>query len=265
MNKEQVKEERKHLQSIGKEPHLIYGYLCKTTNKWYIGQTIQSTLQKRAKGNGYGYLHSHGIKMKTKFANAILKYGWKNFEPYIFEVCSLEDVDALEQYYIVLFDSIKNGYNSQTGGQKHHHHTEETKLKISLMKKGEKNYNYGGGMATAKQIENSRRVASTILQSPEVRKKVFENRMRGETHYLFGKHLSNETKEKISEKVKGKNKYGKNGRARKIYCITDNKLFSCAKEAADYYGLTSGSSITACCKNKRKRAAKKEFRYYEEK
>ena len=94
---DEVKHKRKYFKSIGKDPYIIYGYLCKTTNKWYIGQTVKSTLQKRAHGNGYGYLNSHGKTMRTKFANAILKYGWINFEPYIFEVCSIDEVDILEQ------------------------------------------------------------------------------------------------------------------------------------------------------------------------
>lgn len=261
----EIKQKRNYLKSIGKDAYLIYGYLCKITQKWYIGQTVESTLQKRARGSGYGYINSHGKKMKTKFANAILKYGWINFQPYIFEVCSIDEVDKLEEKYIKIFDSLKNGYNSQSGGQKHHRHTEETKLKISLMKRGAKNYNYGGGMATKKQIENSKRVASTILQSPEVRKKVFENRCKGEKHYLYGKNMDIKIKNKISNSLKGRYKYGNNPLAKKIYCITDDKIFSCAKEAADYYGLTSGTSITACCKKKRNKAAKKEFMYYEEK
>lgn len=263
LSKEEIIKKRKEIIKDSKIPSIIYGYFCKITNKWYIGQTIKSTLSKRARC-GNGYINSHGKEMSTKFANAIKEFGWENFIPYVFNVCDIKNADAEENKYIKLYDSLLNGYNSQSGGKNHFNHTQETKDKIRNMKKGEKNYNYGV-TTSPKQKEVAKIIASTILQRPEVIKKRNEHIMRGENHYLYGKHHSIETKEKLSKSLKGKNKYGNNGLAKKIYCITDNKIFSCAKECADYYGLTSGTSITACCTGKRKRAKGKEFVYYEKK
>jgi hypothetical protein len=45
--------------------------------------------------------------------------------------------------------------------------------------------------------------------------------IRGENHYLYGKHLSEETKEKISVKLSD----GLNPAARKVQCIGTGQIF----------------------------------------
>lgn len=55
--------------------------------------------------------------MQEKFYNAILKYGWNNFEHSILEEkLTLEEALLKEAYYIDFFDAINNGYNVSTGG-----------------------------------------------------------------------------------------------------------------------------------------------------
>lgn len=264
LTNEDVKCKQKELLNQGIKPYLIYGYRCIYSNKWYIGQTCKSTLRQRARdGAGYLYNKKKELVKTCKFANAIIKYGWQSFEPYIFYVCVEKEADQLEKDTIKLFNSVKNGYNTQTGGQKHHTHSEETKKLISEMKKGAKNYNYGR-TTSQKQKEASRIVASTVLQDPEVIAKRNKKLPRGKDHYMYGKHWSPEMIKQFSDAHKGKKMGGENSMARPVYCITDNKIFSCAKEAGNYYNLTSGTGITACCRKRLKRIRGKEFCYYEE-
>ena len=63
---------------------------------------------------------------------------------------------------------------------------------------------------------------------------------------------------RASEKMKGKYEGSKHLKARKIQCITTGKKFSTIKEAIDFYFLNyyTESSITMCCKGKRKSAGK---------
>lgn len=91
---------------------VIYSFKNKLNNKRYIGQStvpkhryIQHIINSR---NG----------SKTHFHRAICKYGINNFEYTILEEIvrpSYEeykkDINKLELYYIVMFDSFNNGYN----------------------------------------------------------------------------------------------------------------------------------------------------------
>lgn len=93
-----------------------YGYIYKITNKIngkpYVGQTIKTDINER----WYRYKGLH-CKQQPKIYNALLKYGVENF---IFEIIDLsatdqKDLDALEDQYIIRFNSIKNGYNCIPG------------------------------------------------------------------------------------------------------------------------------------------------------
>lgn len=85
--------------------YTIYAHINSINKKAYIGITKRKPEERWGK-NGYGY------RKQTKFFNAILKYGWNNFEHKILEKAESEDI-ALEKeaYYIQKFDSIQNGYN----------------------------------------------------------------------------------------------------------------------------------------------------------
>lgn len=51
--------------------------------------------------------------------------------------------------------------------------------------------------------------------------------------------VSEETKEKISKALMGKMVSGKHPQAKKVIC--DGKIFNCAKDCADYYGIKTGT------------------------
>lgn len=109
--------------------YIVYRYRNKINNKSYIGQTRQKT-SVRSKFNGSGY------KDSPKFWKAIQKYGWEQFELTILKAnCSAEEADLYEQQYIIQFDSIKNGYNIDGGGQINHIVSKETVQKRNVTRK----------------------------------------------------------------------------------------------------------------------------------
>lgn len=76
------------------------------------------------------------------------------------------------------------------------------------------------------------------------------NGLKGEKHPNYGKHLSEEIRNKISESHKGKGKSKNAANAKPVICITTKRVFYTAKDAADYYSLDN-STIAKCCRGKR--------------
>ena len=90
---------------------IIYLHKNKVNGKCYIGQTFQKPNERWKNGNGY--------RNQPKFYNAILKYGWDNFEHIILEQNLSEDIiDEREKYWIDYYKSFlpENGYNLTLGG-----------------------------------------------------------------------------------------------------------------------------------------------------
>jgi group I intron endonuclease len=79
----------------------IYAHKNKINGKYYIGITSQS-IKKRWGTKGSPY------KNQTKFANAIKKYGWNNFEHIVLEETdSMTTADKLEKEYIKRQKKVK--------------------------------------------------------------------------------------------------------------------------------------------------------------
>ena len=88
----------------------IYKIQNKINNKCYIGQSIN--IDRRWKEHKRKYYFED-----TKFYRAIRKYGLENFEFSIIEECSPEDLDERENYWIVYYNTIEEGYNSLLSNQ----------------------------------------------------------------------------------------------------------------------------------------------------
>lgn len=99
---------------------IIYRYTS-PSGKCYIGQTINEHTRK--------YQHKYHAFNETckdydkPFYRAIRKYGWDSFEYEILNTVVVDTVeelvdklDTLEVYYIGIYDSYNNGYNSTIGG-----------------------------------------------------------------------------------------------------------------------------------------------------
>ena len=117
--------------------------------KPYVGQAKK--FRKRMnnhKSNGKRAWINHAKYQEGKRKNKVAaisfgihKHGWENMEIIILEKYVVWDqqlLDSREQYFIRFYDSLKNGYNSNEGGNrcKSHPCSEETKAKISAAAMG---------------------------------------------------------------------------------------------------------------------------------
>lgn len=98
----------------------IYCHTNIINGKKYIGQTtkIPYTLRWKSQENSY--------RSSSKFYNAIKKYGWQNFKHEVIEQIQeqnihdlLNKLNELEEFYIIKYDSIANGYNQKSNGENH--------------------------------------------------------------------------------------------------------------------------------------------------
>lgn len=175
----------------------------KVNLKMYVGQSRD--IAKRF------YCHGYISKKKasTYIHRAIKKYGEENFDFLIWEECSHEELNEKESYLIKELETLApGGYNCTTGGdcckvceesrlkmsidrrgEKSvwfgKHHTEETKRKIGDKQLGSKNHNYG--KATPEDV---------LIKISESHK--------GDKNHFYGKKHTEETKKKIAESRKGK-------------------------------------------------------------
>ena len=108
----------------------IYKFTHIDSGRSYIGQTIQDPNQRRLE-------HINGSKYSTRtyhFHNAIKKYGIDSF---IFEVIdssasSLEELNILEEKYVIEYDSINNGFNIRNpGGNKTHNPESIERMRVA--------------------------------------------------------------------------------------------------------------------------------------
>lgn len=145
--------------------------------KVYIGITM--TDPKKRWGGGSGY------RKQPKIYNAILYYGWKNVKhDILYTGLSKEEAEATEIRLIAQYNSTKNGYNIENGGNTVGTHSEETKRKI------------GEGNRKKKK------------PCSEERKRYLHEIMSGENHPLYGTHLSEKQKAEHSAFMMG-NQYAK--------------------------------------------------------
>ena len=85
----------------------VYKHENLETHQVYIGITEQEPVLRWGK-NGKGY------RKQSKFFDAILEYGWKNFSHEILFTNIKSELEArkIETNLIVKYDAIQNGYNS---------------------------------------------------------------------------------------------------------------------------------------------------------
>ena len=112
----------------------VYQILNTSNGKVYIGQTIDP--KRRWHHHKY-----YNKKTNQHFTYAFKKYGVESFQFYIIqELYSKQEMDDAEIYWIKYYNSKNDnfGYNITEGGSKAlgFKHSEETKLKLSLINKG---------------------------------------------------------------------------------------------------------------------------------
>lgn len=206
------------------------------SGKVYIGKTKQKPEIRWRK-------HGQGYQTNRYFWRAIQKYGWDNFEhKVLFEGLTKEESSIKEQELIKQYNSNNSmyGYNLSSGGDGGREgvpQSEEAKRKVSAANKGrlvgEKNHLYG--------------VRKYKEENPFYGKHHSEETKEKISNLLKGKKMSDDFKKKISKAMTGKN----NPRARKVcqYDLDMNmiKVWDYLKLAADTLDITE-NYIRACCK-----------------
>lgn len=128
------------------------------------------------------------------------------------------------------------------------HHTEETKSKISKSNKGRE--------FSETHIENLSKAHKGKPLSKETRQKMSEakkGKRCGKESPLYGKHHSEESKKKMSEKRIGEN----NPSARKVVRLLDLNVYGCIAYAASDNNMCENTMRSRCKKHN-------DFMYYDE-
>lgn len=94
----------------------IYKITNQINQKVYIGQA--QDIQRRWRNHRRDAKNCTDPKnLKNPLYQDIRKYGINNFIFEIIEICSLEELNDKERYWISYYDSFHNGYNRTEGGQ----------------------------------------------------------------------------------------------------------------------------------------------------
>lgn len=128
--------------STGGDIIYIYKIVNKVNGKIYVGQTTETLKQRFSRHMGYQKDSSD-----TKFYRAVRKYGVNNFYIELLEeVQTQEDLNAREEYWIRLLNTVEDGYNSYYGGfssggdtLSNHPRLEEIKISLSNIRRGGNN------------------------------------------------------------------------------------------------------------------------------
>ena len=227
--------------------HLIYKFTS-PSGKSYIGQTRNLSTRISAHKSKSGCI---------AFKDAISKYGFESFTQEILkDNLTLEEANYWEEFYISEFNSlVPNGYNLLSGGCNALHH-EDTKKRLSAIRKGTKmpesfkiklsekmkgnTYKRGTKLSDEQKVLMSKIMKGNtyskgVIKSQETRDKL--------SKALKGRVFSNETRAKISLACTGKKKMPmseetKLKHSRPIIEVTTNKIFDAVLHTRDYYGIS---------------------------
>lgn len=138
------------------------------------------------------------------------KYSHKSLWNYkVLEYCGVDKLDEREKYYIKLYNTVNNGYNCESGGHENKIISDEVKRKLSEAMKGKR---------------------------------------CGENHPMWGRHLTEEQKRKMSKAKKGENNpmYGKHltdKHKRKLSKAHDNVKIAVSQYTIEGVFIASYESI----------------------
>lgn len=193
--------------------------------KVYIGITCRTVYKRWDNGRGYTYSHN------PHFSRAIKKYGWENIRhEVLFSGLTKAEAEAKEIELIAEHDATnpEKGYNIRSGGESGSRLSDETRRKLSEMRKGEKNPMYGRHDPKPWQRGDNRGIV-------------------GENHPMFGRRGADNPRtgqqhtEAAKEKMRAHNAMNK-----AVRCVETGAVYRSAEEAGRAVGI-SGNGIRGVC------------------
>lgn len=163
---------------------IIYMAENRTNGKSYVGQTVGSLRRRKQEHINCSLNNNDNLY----FHNAIKKHGVGAFDWTVLDRCdNTKDLSKLEIYCIKLYDTFEKGYNLTCGGggSLGFNHSEESKLRMSLAKKGKK------------PSEETIRGRRNKKVSEELKRKLSKMN-KGKNHPMYGTSLSEKTLKKLS-------------------------------------------------------------------
>lgn len=168
--------------------------------QYYIYITTNLINNKKYIGQHYGELQDSYLGSGEIFKKALEKYGKDNFKKEILEICdSYESMNVAEKKWIAIYDAVHNPnfYNIATGGF---------------------NSNPVAGLTKEQEQQRRQRISNSLKGS---KNPMWGIHMAKEQHPLYGKHHTEEAKQKMSLAKKN----GKSPTARKVAIYDENNNF----------------------------------------
>ena len=245
--------------------YTVYRHVA-PNGKMYVGITGRKPY-KRWKG-GYGYQHN------DYFFHAIQKYGWDNFRHDILLTgLTAEQASLAERLFIGYWktNDVNHGYNFESGGLTLCEHSDISKQKMSISRKGVKfSEEHKKKISEAQSGCRNHNYGKTTPE--DVKKKISES-TKGERNHFYGKHHTEETKRKISQAKQNisdetRRKMSERRPKKRVVQIDKNQniivnIFESMHEAERVTGIRN-DHICECCRGKGKTAGGYKWKYYDE-
>ena len=144
--------------------------------KYYIYLTTNLINNKKYIGQHYGELNDSYLGSGSLFKKALLKYGKINFKKEILEICNnYEELNQAEQRWINFYNAVNddNFYNIATGGF---------------------NSNPIAGLSEEEELKRRKKLSNAASGA---KNHFYGQHFYGKDHPFYGKHHSQESKEKM--------------------------------------------------------------------
>ena len=216
----------------------IYMIENQINHKKYIGQT-----RRKLKARISSQLTSH-TRDNKKLREDVKIYGAKSFTVSTIIVCDDYKLDYYEKWFILLYNTIKYGYNHDLGGIRGKH-GEPKVCPICKTKFYIKRGKYCSKECRLKAIPRLR----IIKKCCNCGKEYETHPCKKESSKYCSLKCKNEHQKITMQNnthSKGKNQGSNNGRAKPCVCIETGQVFSTARLASDWLGCKNNDVASVC-------------------